>query len=347
MNLNKTLTSAIVVVALSLATLPANAQDRRNEGRRRGGERQAASQPASGQNRAPQAVQRQAPREAAPQARQFRSEPRNTAPSQDRASRATPRQAPREFMPQLRQFGSQPRNAAPSQSQDRAPRAMQQRQAPREAVPQTRQFGSQPRNSAPGAYDNRQYQQRAVPRSTDRGAYQAPSYRGGDRGGYAQPRGSVGRYDSRSNYAGRYSRPGNYTRYQPRYFSRSYYSFRPRLSFGFGLWLGYAVPYPYSYLGSYRPRVWGYYPQGSLSVSVYGGVSFDIQPSDADLYVDGEYVGPIGDFTPYGEPLTLTPGVHRIEVQRDGYKPMSWDVTVEPGQVIPYRGAMEQVLTGL
>ncbi len=77
-------------------------------------------------------------------------------------------------------------------------------------------------------------------------------------------------------------------------------------------------------------------------MSIYGGVSFDIQPSDADLFVDGEYVGPVGDFTPYGEPLTLTPGVHRIDVQREGFQPMSWDVTVEPGQVIPYRGAMER-----
>jgi hypothetical protein len=134
--------------------------------------------------------------------------------------------------------------------------------------------------------------------------------------------------------------------YRPFYFSRPYYSFLPRLSIGFGLWLGNQVPYPYAYLGDYRPRVYGSYPEGSYDVtagvSVYGGVSFDIQPTDADLFVDGEYVGPIGNFTPNSEPLTLTPGNHRIAVQSEGFRPMEWDVTVEPGQVIPYRGAMER-----
>jgi hypothetical protein len=77
-------------------------------------------------------------------------------------------------------------------------------------------------------------------------------------------------------------------------------------------------------------------------VPVYGGVSFDIQPGDAELYVDDEYVGTIGSFTPNGEPLTLTPGQHRIVVQRDGFRSMEWDVTIQPGQVIPYRGEMER-----
>jgi hypothetical protein len=78
------------------------------------------------------------------------------------------------------------------------------------------------------------------------------------------------------------------------------------------------------------------------AVSVYGGVSFDIQPSDAELFIDGEYVGTVGTFAPTGEPLTLTPGEHRIAIQRAGYRPMEWDVTIEPGQVIPYRGAMQK-----
>ena len=103
-----------------------------------------------------------------------------------------------------------------------------------------------------------------------------------------------------------------------------------------------------------RVRIWirdgvrynnGYYAGGSYyadrNAGAYGGLSFDIQPSDADLYIDGEYVGQVGVFTPYGEPLTLVAGVHRIAVVRDGYRTMEWDVTVEPGMVLPYQGAME------
>jgi hypothetical protein len=113
---------------------------------------------------------------------------------------------------------------------------------------------------------------------------------------------------------------------------------------GFGVWLGVSVPYPWAYFGTYRPRVYGYYSReyygAAPGMYQYGGLSFDIQPFDADLYVDGEYVGPVGTFTPYGEPLTLWPGVHHIAIVREGFRTMEWEVTVEPGRVIPYRGML-------
>jgi hypothetical protein len=182
----------------------------------------------------------------------------------------------------------------------------------------------------------------------DRGhAYGPPPVYRNERGhAYGPAYGGHGASYGRPYYLPRpYVRPYRYVPYRPYYFARPYYSFLPRFSIGFGLWIGNPVPYPYGYMGSYRPRVYGYYPDGAYTaqpgVSVYGGVSFDIRPADADLFVDGEYVGPIGDFTPRSEPLTLAPGVHRIAVQRDGFRPMEWQVTIEPGQVIPYRGEMQ------
>ena len=174
---------------------------------------------------------------------------------------------------------------------------------------------------------------------------------------YGRPNGS---YYARPYHSQAYIRPPHYAPYRPYYFGSSYYSFRPYWNIGFGLWVGYSVPYPYSYFyAGYAPRVYGtyystnYYTDNDYygvepymakpSVSVYGGVSFDIQPSDADLFIDGEYVGTVGTFSPTGEPLTLTPGEHRIAIQRDGFRPMEWDVTIEPGQVIPYRGMMEKL----
>jgi hypothetical protein len=187
-----------------------------------------------------------------------------------------------------------------------------------------------------------QVDQRAMPRADDR--FQSPGHRMDGRPGYGPQRGSAGRNNARA-----YSRPGNFVPYRPFHFSQPYYSFRARLNFGFGLWLGYTVPYPWSWYGNrYRPRIYGngfYYPGNSYyaepGMLTFGGLSFDIQPADADLYVDGEYVGPVGTFTPYGEPLTLAPGVHAIAIVRDGYRTMEWDVTVEAGQVLPFRGAME------
>src|SRR3954470_3532683 len=56
-------------------------------------------------------------------------------------------------------------------------------------------------------------------------------YRGAERG-HVVVRGGGGYVGARSPY------------YRP-YYYRPYYSFRPHVSLGFGLWMGYPVPYPY------------------------------------------------------------------------------------------------------
>jgi len=71
---------------------------------------------------------------------------------------------------------------------------------------------------------------------------------------------------------------------------------------------------------------------------LYGGVALEISPYDADVYVDGNYAGKVADFDGTVQPLTVIPGTHRIEVQAPGYAPLIFDVTVEGGQVVPYRG---------
>jgi hypothetical protein len=74
----------------------------------------------------------------------------------------------------------------------------------------------------------------------------------------------------------------------------------------------------------------------------FGGVSFDITPSDAEVYVDGEYGGVVGNFTPTSQPLALTPGRHHFEIRANGYQTMTFDTDVTRGQVIPYHGSMQR-----
>ena len=170
-----------------------------------------------------------------------------------------------------------------------------------------------------------------------------------------------------------------YRSYPRYYYSRPYYSFRPRVSIGFGLWVGYPVPYPvyspypypytypypdpYSYPAGYPPPAASYppyppsqYPTSSypaqpnaypaqpntVSPSAVGGVSFDITPSNATVYVDGQYAGVVQDFTASTQPLSLSPGRHHIELQADGFVPMGFDVDIVAGQVIPYRGDLQR-----
>jgi hypothetical protein len=299
---NKLFAPVVLLAALSLTALPAAAGQGRS--RENHGDRGKA---------VAQATQRQAaPRQSA----------RQNESRQGQASRSETR----------REQGSS-RQAAPQQSARRQNESRQQ--APRYAPRPNQAPPSSPRAEPGRAY--------AVPRGT----YDRRDNRPADRDGRRYD--GSGRYD-RDNRAYRRSYGPSYRPsyrpyyrpyyYRPHYFARPYFAFRPRLTIGFGLWLGYPVPYPYAYVGGYAPGLYG--SVGVVrGVSVYGGLSFDISPYDAAVFVDGQYVGTVADFPPNAPPLTLTPGVYRIEVQASGYRPMVWDVTIVPGQVIPYRGAMQ------
>jgi len=86
--------------------------------------------------------------------------------------------------------------------------------------------------------------------------------------------------------------------------------------------------------------------QGSVSAqpsqSNMGGLSFDLSPATAQLFVDGALIGTVGQFTPTTQPLGLASGRHHVEVKAPGYRAMSFDVEITAGQVIPYQGAMER-----
>jgi PEGA domain-containing protein len=130
------------------------------------------------------------------------------------------------------------------------------------------------------------------------------------------------------------------------YYGRPYYvvrpyAFRPRFRLGLGIFVGYPVAYSYAY--PYPVPVYGYgAPPAPVVVGptspYYGGVSLEFSPGGAAVYVDGSYAGVVDDFDGARQPLNLTAGTHRIEITAAGYEPMTFDVTVQPGQLIPYRG---------
>jgi hypothetical protein len=101
------------------------------------------------------------------------------------------------------------------------------------------------------------------------------------------------------------------------------------------------VPYTYAY--PYPVPVYGYgRPAAPVIVGpsspYYGGISLEITPADAEVYVDGSYAGLVQDFDGTQQPLTVTAGSHRLEVRAPGYEPLALDVNVNPGEVVPYRG---------
>ena len=131
---------------------------------------------------------------------------------------------------------------------------------------------------------------------------------------------------------------------------------------------GYANPYPYpSTYPAYPPPAYpppayppatypptayppstypqsGYPPQGSISPSQpnTGGMSFEIQPPNAQIYVDGRYVGTVGQFSPTSQPLGLTAGRHHIQITAPGYRTMEFDADIVAGEVLPFQGTLER-----
>jgi len=161
-------------------------------------------------------------------------------------------------------------------------------------------------------------------------------------------------------------------------FARPYYTFRPYTQIRSGLFLGFPVPFPaYSYYvnpysypyGAYyysAPQTYPYIPAppymgygwpysiaipnatpsappppATSSTTRVGGVSFEVTPADAAVFVDGVYVGTAGDFTPTTSPLSLAPGRHRFTLRALGYHSMEFDVDVVGGEVVPYQATLE------
>lgn len=246
----------------------------------------------------------------------------------------------------------QPQQQQPQQQQPRVERGPEQRAEPRPEPRVEQRAGPRQESRQDNRRDGRQEYRggnrpeyrgdyRAVPRT-----YAAPRYVG-PRNGYSAPRYYSGRY-----YGPRYVGP----RFSvaPRRFYRPYYVFRPRFSIGFGIWAGYPITYydPFYYPYDdypYASATPGAYPvappSGAVAVqpnqSSMGGVSFDVQPSTAEIWVDGNYFGTVDQFTPSSQPLGLTSGRHHLELREPGYQVSSFDVDVMAGQVIPFQGQLE------
>ena len=154
------------------------------------------------------------------------------------------------------------------------------------------------------------------------------------------------RYDSRNDYRDdryapsyRYSGPRIVIApRQPMRFTQSWFSFRPQIRLNIGLTVGYPISFP-SWYDPYVVGVPGY----NRPYMPYGGVSFDVEPRDAELWVDGDYIGRVSDYSSYDPPLTLVAGRHHVELRGRNYRAIEFDITVVAGQVIPYQGTLPYV----
>jgi hypothetical protein len=69
-----------------------------------------------------------------------------------------------------------------------------------------------------------------------------------------------------------------------------------------------------------------------------GYLRLDVEPDTARVYVDGLYMGTVGDFRRAGRALDAGP--HRVEIRADGFEVQSFDVRIRANDMLSYRGTL-------
>lgn len=126
-----------------------------------------------------------------------------------------------------------------------------------------------------------------------------------------------------------------------------YWAYDPWSWYGYGGWGGWGGYYGSNWGGYYGNWAGGYGNwAGGYGYGAYtgprgwsiGGVRLKVEPKDAEVYVDGYYAGIVDDFDGIWQQLRLDDGGHRIEVRAPGLTPLTFDVMIQPGRTITYRG---------
>jgi len=155
----------------------------------------------------------------------------------------------------------------------------------------------------------------------------------------------------------------SYPYYYPSYIYDPFYSFyySPYYSGRYGYWNPWGYGYGLGYF-SYDPYLFGGmgYPGGyyggdpGASAGSSGGGSYvqhyqgagslrlKIKPSNAQVYIDGYYVGVVDSFDGAFQKLSVDAGPHQVELRAEGYETTHFDVVVTPGDTITYKGDLKR-----
>lgn len=173
--------------------------------------------------------------------------------------------------------------------------------------------------------------------------------------------GNVGYWGRPDYYGDYYGYPGYGYGYYGSYGGGWYGNCRSMFGFGsFGLGYFYYDPGWWSYSGAYGSPYAGCYPYSSYGYGYWGGafaggggggsarsyanaaMKLKVKPASAQVFVDGYFAGEVAEFDGVFQRLPLTAGEHRIEIRAPGFEALTFDVTVEPYQVINYKGELKK-----
>ena len=79
------------------------------------------------------------------------------------------------------------------------------------------------------------------------------------------------------------------------------------------------------------------------SILADGELRLKIKPRDAQVFVDGYYVGIVDDFDGVFQRLHLPSGPHRIEVRAPGYETLTFDVQIRFDETTKFEGDLRRI----
>ena len=76
-----------------------------------------------------------------------------------------------------------------------------------------------------------------------------------------------------------------------------------------------------------------------------GCLRLQIEPSAADVYVDGVYAGSASEFDGESKRFDLKPGLHRVEIRTAGHESLKFEARIQKGRTTVYRGMLPLATT--
>ena len=153
-------------------------------------------------------------------------------------------------------------------------------------------------------------------------------------------------------------RPGPYRQARPRYRDgrRSGYHrhvhrprfFYPRVYGSHFYFPGYAFDLHFGYPYYWGPR-WGGYSYWPYNPPYYldyedpytGYLRLKVKPREAEVYVDGYYVGLVDHFDGVFQRLRLVEGPHQVEIRHPGFRSLELEVLIVARSKVTYEARLE------
>lgn len=123
--------------------------------------------------------------------------------------------------------------------------------------------------------------------------------------------------------------------YRPYYYDSFFYD---PFFFGYG-WSPAYWQYPY-------PPYYGPYPYGRYAYGNWAAARIEVKPKNAQVYLDGYYVGVVDQFDGVFQRLDVPAGEHELVVYLDGYRSYRQRTLFRPGETYHFKGELQPLANG-